>query len=265
MTRNRSVLEDTRASSERRRWVSARRLAGVVALFMAGTLVGRPPVFACELDGVVGPGEECDDGNDNDVDCCRNDCTANVGAPCGPGITCGADRCNAAGTCERVAANRGVVCGPASSTCDPPPRCDGSGTGCPAAKTDKSLCAWSIKPAGDPLREGISALCSVPDNLGTSSGGTRRSDCVCVGKEQGGGKRLTARVAPRLVDKTESPDGPRKEKRFFLRLNARGRRLLKQGGTLTVEVNAVIHHGDTEKGSERSPLKKLIMLLLRSR
>ena len=139
------------------------------------------------------------------------------------------------------------------------------GHGVPRGKDGQVPLRLEHQASRRPAEGGDSALCSVPDNLGTSSGGTRRSDCVCVGKEQGGGKRLTARVAPRLVDKTESPDGPRKEKRFFLRLNARGRRLLKQGGTLTVEVNAVIHHGDTEKGSERSPLKKLIMLLLRSR
>jgi hypothetical protein len=224
-------------------------------------MVGRPFAIACNLNGVVDPGEECDDGNGSDTDCCRNDCTANVGVSCGPGGVCGVDLCSAAGTCERVAANRGVACGPPSSSCDPAPTCDGTSTACPAAKTDKSLCSWSIKPADNSLKNGIAALCSVPDNLGTA-GGSRRSNCVCVGKAPRGGPRLTARAAPRLTDRVQGPDGPRQQKNFFLRLNARGRKLLKQQGSLNVEVNAVIHHGDDEKGSEENPLKKLITLLL---
>lgn len=48
-----------------------------------------PPVCGS---GVVGPGEECDDGNDSDEDACLNDCTA---ASCGDGfVWAGMEECD---------------------------------------------------------------------------------------------------------------------------------------------------------------------------
>lgn len=52
-------------------------------------------------DGFVGPGEDCDDGNNLDGDCCDADCNYEVaGAPCddGDSFTC-PDTCDGAGVC----------------------------------------------------------------------------------------------------------------------------------------------------------------------
>ena len=44
-------------------------------------------------DGIVDSGEECDDGNDSELDCCTTSCTANP-VVCGDGYKCGAEACD---------------------------------------------------------------------------------------------------------------------------------------------------------------------------
>ncbi len=48
---------------------------------------------ACCGDGEVGPGEECDDGNTDDCDGCRGDCSA-FETGCGDGFVCGTEACD---------------------------------------------------------------------------------------------------------------------------------------------------------------------------
>jgi cysteine-rich repeat protein len=61
-------------------------------------------------DGEIGPGEECDDGNSEDGDCCSATCLyEDPGTECGDGNACtGADVCDGAGVC---------AAGGPSSTC----------------------------------------------------------------------------------------------------------------------------------------------------
>lgn len=51
-----------------------------------------PPLTYC-TNGRLEPGEECDDGNRNDVDNCSNTCRKGVGMPCTDNIQCVTDLC----------------------------------------------------------------------------------------------------------------------------------------------------------------------------
>ena len=55
-------------------------------------------------DGALEPGEECDDGNTRDGDCCSSTCHfEGSGSSCADeGVACTADRCDGAGTCTHV-------------------------------------------------------------------------------------------------------------------------------------------------------------------
>src|SRR5262249_45694969 len=54
--------------------------------------------------GVLDPGEVCDDGNQLNGDCCSASCdsAAPAGTSCGFAGQCGADECNGSGTCQFV-------------------------------------------------------------------------------------------------------------------------------------------------------------------
>jgi cysteine-rich repeat protein len=81
-------------------------------------------------DGVLDPGEQCDDGNTNNCDGCSNACTLITG--CGDGVVCGAEQCDDGNTtsCDGCSATcsieHGFRCGdgivdPAcGEQCDPP-------------------------------------------------------------------------------------------------------------------------------------------------
>lgn len=100
-----------------------------------GADCGRVP--ACG-DGIVDPGEGCDDGNDDDCDACSAACAPVTG--CGDGAVCGAEACddgNAAscdGCSAACALESGFVCGDGETNaacgeeCDPPapgtPQCN---------------------------------------------------------------------------------------------------------------------------------------------
>ena len=99
--------------------------------FLAGTLACNPNCMAFDTsncvdaicgDGIVGPGEECDDGNFSDGDGCSSNCTVEpgwqcVGEPsacspvCGDGLIVGGEACDGDNlngeTCESLGAQGG--------------------------------------------------------------------------------------------------------------------------------------------------------------
>lgn len=82
--------------------------------------------------GILQEGEQCDDGNGDDADCCSNACTPqHAGAPCAPDGVCTIDRCTAAGVCEHVPGNAGTVCRAPEFDCDAAETCDGESAQCP--------------------------------------------------------------------------------------------------------------------------------------
>jgi len=67
--------------------------------------------------GVVDSGEQCDDGNAVDGDCCSSTCQFEpMGAPCEIGNPCTMDVCNGAGVCEPGACLAGIGCGSVCGT-----------------------------------------------------------------------------------------------------------------------------------------------------
>ena len=116
-------------------------------------------------DGVIGEGEECDDGNTTAGDCCSATCTFEAtGSSCGSasvtgcsnadtcdgagvcetndvasgtacpddGSLCTSDICNGSGSCSHPAGNAAVECRAASDVCDAAESCDGTATPCPS-------------------------------------------------------------------------------------------------------------------------------------
>jgi uncharacterized delta-60 repeat protein len=83
--------------------------------------------------GQLESGEDCDDGNEQDGDCCSGACRLEPNGSACPddGQVCTADICDGAGTCRHPAGNTGAVCRPGAGPCDAAEGCDGQGTACP--------------------------------------------------------------------------------------------------------------------------------------
>jgi cysteine-rich repeat protein len=108
--------------------------------------------------GFTNPNEECDDGNDDDTDCCSNTCqAADAAVSCSDGDVCnGAEVCNGSGHCEAPAF-----------------ACDAAGKASLAidAAKDKAAFRWqrasiAIAALGDPTADTQHTLC-VSDAEGT--------------------------------------------------------------------------------------------------
>lgn len=117
---------------------SPRRIAGGSSLvcptqtssihtFGANFLIGP----ACG-NAFLQPGEECDDGNTADGDCCSSKCTVeDDGSPCADDdLVCSADLCQA-GVCTHSPRPASMECRPAEDDCDVAEHCDGVTTACP--------------------------------------------------------------------------------------------------------------------------------------
>src|SRR5437870_3746186 len=102
-----------------------------------GQIVGAAIAGACCGNGVIDPGEDCDDGNQLNGDCCSSTCkfepaTTVCRAAAGP--------CDAAEFCSGSSAQcpadslkpATFECRPAAGPCDAAERCDGSHDTCPA-------------------------------------------------------------------------------------------------------------------------------------
>ena len=105
------------------------------------TLVCRRSARACCGDGIVGAGEQCDDGNATDGDGCDSNCTPTA---CGNGIRDATERCDDGNlvdgdgcdsTCTPSGCGNGVV--DQREQCDPPSDtpCNGCGTYCSSTCT----------------------------------------------------------------------------------------------------------------------------------
>lgn len=95
-------------------------------------------------DGIIGPGEVCDDGNPFDGDCCSSTCQFEpAGQPCADdGNVCTSEFCTGLGVCFHGGDNPGVVCRPAAHACDVAETCTGFSPQCPpdAAAPNGTAC-----------------------------------------------------------------------------------------------------------------------------
>ncbi len=99
--------------------------------------------------GVLDPGEECDDGNNSDGDCCSSSCTVEpattecraAASPCDT-----AEHCTGSGSaCPPDAlAPAGTLCRPAAGACDVPEVCSGTGLACPADAKSTGVCRPAV-------------------------------------------------------------------------------------------------------------------------
>lgn len=160
--------------------------AGVQPVFTPNVLCADlVPPCGCG-NGTVDAGEDCDDGNNLDGDCCSASCTFEIaGSACGdPSVTdCdGADTCDGAGACQDNLAASGTACGdPSVTDCDGADTCDGAGA-----------CQDNLAAAGTNCGDGP-AECSDQDTCDGSGGcqpnhsaaGTNCGDgpTVCSGQD----------------------------------------------------------------------------------
>jgi cysteine-rich repeat protein len=117
--------------------------------------------------GNLDVGEQCDDGNRADGDCCSSVCTSIVaGTACDDGDLCTqSDSCDGSGSC--VGANP-VVCAPADGQCQTAPTCD------PAS----GACVSDPAPAGSPCDDGD--LCTQSDTCDGSGSCVGADPVVCA-------------------------------------------------------------------------------------
>ena len=82
--------------------------------------------------GVLDPGESCDDGNRRDGDCCSASCVAAaVGSSCADdGQGCTADVCDDGLTCTHHVAPAGTLCRVTTQGCNGDSQCDGTSPAC---------------------------------------------------------------------------------------------------------------------------------------
>jgi cysteine-rich repeat protein len=132
-------------------------------------------VNACG-DGVVDPGEACDDGNSNNFDACRNDCTP---SDCGDGVVDDGEECDAG------IENSDAPCAPCRSDCTQPECGDGvADVGCgpetcdgdDLAETACESCRETCTCCGDGVvQESAGEEC---DDGNNSDNDDCRSDCT---------------------------------------------------------------------------------------
>jgi len=101
-----------RASGPDAEWITrgAARI-GWYGLWFLALALGTNALAACG-DGTLDPGEQCDDGNSADGDCCSATCQFEAaGAPCGERFDlCGLNACDGSGNCVRTAKPDGLPC-----------------------------------------------------------------------------------------------------------------------------------------------------------
>ncbi|MBI2377222.1 MAG: hypothetical protein HYV07_24695 [Deltaproteobacteria bacterium] len=120
-------------------------------------------------DGVAGPGETCDDGNSDDADGCRSDCSVPPAAYCGDGVVDEGEACDDGNAEDRDACTTGCALPVASTSCG-----DGvvdSGEACDlGARNGLGECTNECRPEGpsEAFAEGDGSGC------GCSTSGSRQ-------------------------------------------------------------------------------------------
>jgi cysteine-rich repeat protein len=234
--------------------------------------------------GVLDPGEQCDDGNHVNNDCCTSRCTAALrGTPCGDGgrgdcdapdscdagghclanhvaagtpcaddgEVCTADRCGADGACLHLPGNAGTECRAKGTNdeCDAGDVCDGVSPSCPLAGVELG-CTTDLPT--ELAGKMIPVTCETQGGTGAGDA----SSCEAVGFEvtsatvAAAGRRTIARplevgrqVTRRAVKFGKGILGADRRLVLRLRLNALGKRLLRQQGQLRVLVAVRVQSG----------------------
>ena len=137
---------------------------------------------------VVELGEQCDDGNTVDGDCCSSTCQFEMaGAPCDDNNVCTlSDTCNGSGTCQPgtpMTCNDNNLC--TQDSCDPIAGCvfDGSpASGCRAAAKSILLLKHGTDDSKDKLLwKWIKGAATVQADFGVPTGTTETALCIYAG------------------------------------------------------------------------------------
>src|SRR5947199_98064 len=118
--------------------------ASVYAAGSADTAVAVFRVRRCG-DGVLDPGEQCDDGNVQDGDCCSSTCrfepATTLCRPAAGGCDVAEFCTGASGSCPADALQPATVeCHPAAGVCDVAETCTGTSPACPADGKSTAVC-----------------------------------------------------------------------------------------------------------------------------
>jgi cysteine-rich repeat protein len=145
--------------------------------------------------GTLDAGEDCDDGNASDGDCCSSACLFEpADSPCtSDGEACTADVCDGAGTCTHPIGNPGAVCRPAAGQCDAEEQCDGIAIACP---DDEPAPDGTTCDDGDP--ETSNDICVSGSCAGSFVGCPASLDASCLNAAKG---LLLVRDAPASKEK----------------------------------------------------------------
>ncbi len=148
--------------------------------------VTDPPSATCG-NGVVETGEQCDDGNTLDGDCCSRQCAFDPGGtPCSDGNTCTtADTCDGAGACVAGAPRNcddGNAC--TSDACDPAAACVHLPGNDGGACDDGNVCtSGDVCSAGRCAGSGIDRIC---DDGNPCTAGDTCVEGICQGTPDDG-------------------------------------------------------------------------------
>jgi cysteine-rich repeat protein len=144
------------------------------------TLAASSPLASVCGNSAVEPGEDCDDGNTDDGDCCSATCTYEAsGSPCGnpgDGLCDLQDTCDGAGVCDDNVEPPTAVCRADEGECDVEELCDGAGS-CPVDNFEAPG-----TPCGDP-GDGICDLQDTCDGAGFCIGNVEPPTTVCRADE----------------------------------------------------------------------------------
>jgi probable HAF family extracellular repeat protein/cysteine-rich repeat protein len=117
-------------------------------------------------DGTLDPGEQCDDGNRDDGDCCTITCDfAPAGSPCpADDAICSTSACDGAGSCVHAPGAAGTTCRAAAGECDLAETCSGESTECPPdlRVASGTACAPDAELCTADVCDGTNAACTHP-------------------------------------------------------------------------------------------------------
>jgi len=227
-------------------------------------------VTACG-NGIVTAGEECEDGNRlSNTDCCEANCQFRAfGRPCGDQSESDCDKpdsCDGQGHCLPNREPLGTPCRASGvlGACDTGDACDGQNLDCPSGGRERG-CDADVPPEST---RSVKFPCFAPSE--TVQGGVSTYEAVGYQALEAGAGTITAAAVPaglgeQVTDRVrkklkQRKDTSRRERQLKLRLNARGKGLLKAAGAagLRVAVEVTIRHGNSTH-----VLQRLVTLLRR--